>query len=1018
MNFKQTFRFVGLCLLIITCISTDFAFCDFSEYQNAGFEENQSNSLKTINESLKSCLLIRDLDKAAGFVNKLTDLIKNGNEDNPSLADSYYFIAIYYYEICSYKKALSYYSSCIALKEKRGEVDRIYMMSFYNQSLAYSQLGYFKKFELSALKSLEIGKKIYKESGRDMTAAYLSVGSAYLTINEYEKALVNLDSALQIAIKLPDSENSDILTRIYGNLGVCYSQLGDVSKARVYYEKTVMIYDKFMPVNTSDYVNTLSNLAVTLKSLGLRDECAKYYEKGISLTLADNLNTDYNLINNYAIFLSDSKKKEQGEKLLRTALEKAKTRVLTDERSYFEALSNYAGFLRENNIDLSKSLEDFEKCVEYVKANNQDVFLRTRVLRGYSTALEAAGQTGKALETIQLLLYNDDKQHGLENPLLVNLVPDVNTLRNLQIKYKILWDKYTKASEPSVLSAVAETSELIVSLIDKVRINISEEQSRLILGDKYREAYLDVIRDFNLLYSKTGDKKYLETAFEYSEKSKVAGLLASTRELKATQLHIPADIGNLERELQRQINLYDVRIADESSAVKPDKELISGLKENLLGAIRKRDSLITVFEKKYPDYYALKYNTKMVGFKEIPSLIGHDGSYLNYILSDSLLYTFIVNRKYQKLLVQHIDSTFIYDIKKFRNLLSIPSPTENAYGNFKEFQTLGFKLYKTLIEPVKSYLISDRVVISPDNFLSYLPFEAFPTGIDTNEGGIRYKELKYLMYDLDISYTYSATFMAEMAKKKSVAGNNLIAFAPDYPESIDIQSVMLSRQGNMGTLNDLPYARQEAEYVSGITGGKLYENKNAIESVYKTESGNYDIIHLAMHTLLNDKDPMRSTLIFSHAKDTEDGYLKTYEIYGIPLKAKMVVLSSCNTGIGMLYSGEGILSLARGFIYSGSLSVVMSMWEIEDKSGTEVVKMFYDNLEKGYSKSVSLKRARTAFLKDADQLRSHPYFWSSMVIYGNDSALYSNNKLKIAVLVISILLIVASVFYYLRRRYS
>jgi CHAT domain-containing protein len=223
----------------------------------------------------------------------------------------------------------------------------------------------------------------------------------------------------------------------------------------------------------------------------------------------------------------------------------------------------------------------------------------------------------------------------------------------------------------------------------------------------------------------------------------------------------------------------------------------------------------------------------------------------------------------------------------------------------------------------------------------------------------------------------------------------------------------------MGTLNDLPYARQEAEYVSGITGGKLFENRNAKESVFKNESGSYDIIHLAMHTLLNDKDPMRSMLIFSNSNDsTEDGYLKTYEIYGLPLKAKMVVLSSCNTGVGMLYSGEGILSLARGFIYSGSLSVVMSMWEIEDKSGTEVVKMFYDNLEKGYSKSVSLKRARLAFLKDADQLRSHPYFWSSMVIYGNDSALYNHNKLKISILALFFLIVTALSIYYYKRRNS
>ena len=116
------------------------------------------------------------------------------------------------------------------------------------------------------------------------------------------------------------------------------------------------------------------------------------------------------------------------------------------------------------------------------------------------------------------------------------------------------------------------------------------------------------------------------------------------------------------------------------------------------------------------------------------------------------------------------------------------------------------------------------------------------------------------------------------------------------------------------------------------------------------------------------------------------------------LKAKMVVLSSCNTGTGLLFSGEGILSLARGFIYSGSQSVVMSMWEIEDRSGTEIVEMFYKNLKKGYSKSDALKKARIAYLKNADQLRSHPYFWSSLVVYGNNAPLYYSRYLIIIVI--------------------
>jgi CHAT domain-containing protein len=275
------------------------------------------------------------------------------------------------------------------------------------------------------------------------------------------------------------------------------------------------------------------------------------------------------------------------------------------------------------------------------------------------------------------------------------------------------------------------------------------------------------------------------------------------------------------------------------------------------------------------------------------------------------------------------------------------------------------------------------------------------------------------MNDFDISYTYSATFMSESVKRDYGLGNKVIAFAPNYPEPINIQSVLMNRQAESGYLSDLPYARQEAEYVSDITGGKLFENADAKESVYKTESGKYDIIHLAMHTLLDDKDPMHSTLIFSPQNDSiDDGYLRTYEVYGIPLKAKMVVLSSCNTGAGLLYSGEGILSLARGFLYSGSQSVVVSMWEIEDRSGTEIVKMFYDNLKKGNSKSDALRQARLVYLKKADQLRSHPYFWSTLVIYGNNTPLYYSKQLILTVGTVVIFIVASLILYFWKRKYS
>ena len=96
----------------------------------------------------------------------------------------------------------------------------------------------------------------------------------------------------------------------------------------------------------------------------------------------------------------------------------------------------------------------------------------------------------------------------------------------------------------------------------------------------------------------------------------------------------------------------------------------------------------------------------------------------------------------------------------------------------------------------------------------------------------------------------------------------------------------------------------------------------------------------------------------------------------------------------------------------------MSMWEIEDKSGTEIVELFYKNLKKGYPKSVALRKARVTFLKNADLLRSHPYFWSAIVVYGNNTPLYNSNNRGITIIIIVTILLLSIGFYFRKRKYS
>jgi CHAT domain-containing protein len=116
--------------------------------------------------------------------------------------------------------------------------------------------------------------------------------------------------------------------------------------------------------------------------------------------------------------------------------------------------------------------------------------------------------------------------------------------------------------------------------------------------------------------------------------------------------------------------------------------------------------------------------------------------------------------------------------------------------------------------------------------------------------------------------------------------------------------------------------------------------------------------------------------------------LNTTDIYNLKLNAQLTVLSACNTGTGILKKGEGIMSLARGFLYAGCPSIIMSLWEVEDESGTQIMTSFYKNLKKGKTKDESLRLAKLEYLESVNSRKAHPHYWLGFVSIGDNSSLY------------------------------
>lgn len=975
--------------------------------------------LKNLNNILKEQLHKEDYFYARKILVEIERRIEEEKPDTSLLAESYYYTGVYYQLIKDYDNSIKYLNRTIELKEQLKMFDELYLKAMYNLGGTYSRLGNFETHKSITIKALEIGKKSYGIDNQGFISLYASLITAYIELKEFSRALELTETACRIAELNAETAAPGDIAFLYNNIGVLYNSTGDYTKSRIFLEKAEDYYKRSGNLSIDGQINLLLAMSNSLRNLREFQKAEQYYERGIEMAKQNFSLASYQLLCIHAKNLGKDGRLFEGESVMSNLLSNVIKKEDRNSQSYYEVLTFYADYLRLYHTDLERTLKMYKESLEYFDMHGGS-FLEYDAKLGYSLVFSEKKEYRKSLEILQTLLFPVDElkteNDEFKNPAVESINADKDILGILQTKYQILKKFYNEEQDQKLLEAISGTSELIIALLDRIRINISEEESRLLLGDRYRNSYIDVISDFYNLYKKTGNEIFFEKAFEYMEKSKIAGLLTATRELKATQFHIPENLANKERELQTEISLLNDRISGKSPVENITDELIRTWKDNLFKTTRRRDSLVTVFEKDYPDYYSIKYNTQVIKPLAVSEVAGQKTNYISYVVSDTGLYISIVNRKYQKLIFVPVDSVFFKKISQFRRLLSSPD-FNNAREGFNNYLETGFLLYKTLIIPVKEYLVSDRILISPDNLLSYVPFETLPVKSDSKKS-LSYKDIIYMMEEYDISYTYSATFLAENVNSSKIKGSEALVFAPDYSEPVDIHNLFQRRQQEGDVLLDLPYARAEAEYVFKTMGGKLLINGSAKESVFKSEAPDFDIIHLAMHTVLDDKDPMNSTLIFSpDSSEGNDRFLRTSEVYNIPLKARMVVLSSCNTGTGKLFSGEGILSLARGFIYSGSESVIMSMWEIEDRAGTDIVKLYYDYLRKGYSKSISLRKARIEFLKKADQLRSHPYFWSALVVYGDNSSLFIPFWLYF---LIPILFVIAgALFYYLRkRRYS
>jgi CHAT domain-containing protein len=358
--------------------------------------------------------------------------------------------------------------------------------------------------------------------------------------------------------------------------------------------------------------------------------------------------------------------------------------------------------------------------------------------------------------------------------------------------------------------------------------------------------------------------------------------------------------------------------------------------------------------------------------ENIPYHLNHFPDSYNYLDFDSVIYLFLIDNSNIRFYNIKVDSVFQNKLQEFISSFNYRSIADDFMGNYRQYARSSYYLFNALLPE-----LSEDMLIIPEGRLLFVPFEALLTEFPDTTVYPNYKELKYLLYKTDIHYDYVLRDYKKPEGRKSITA--------------------LSPEPNLEYFIKLTYSIKEVKNLWKYKSKRLTGKKAKLAAIY-----NGDILHISTHY-----NPLDYAIHFSD---------KTLNLDSLgELKKDLVVLSTCYSGFGKSYSGEGMFSAGRAFYLAGAESVIESLWLNNDNNSFNIFSEFYKQLYKGKSKSEALSIAKAENLKMCPYHASHPYFWSTIRVFGNNCPLqiYRNPNVYYSGILL-LIVIVIFLYYFLR----
>ncbi len=967
----RTLNKLDSCRIIFTQLKVNYPRHPFIYYGWGLLEEESGNIDVAMRYYGEACELksdfylaykkLADLARETGDADSIITALRKKKYTDLDIAHTFLGLGVLYNEIREYDSARVALENVIKRQADSWEAyyelaDVYYNMSDYNTCLsllaeAYRGSRQYPYYELegrilglkglalwnidqydNALDAFQEAISIFKQQDQQRyVGLYLgNTGLIYMYTWQYPQALDIFHQALDIHRKT-GFQVAEAMT--LNNIGLVYLNSSHYSRALEYFRSANSIFEETNYLRGTAIIQ--ANLGATYNELGEYDRALDHYLNALQIRrkAIPNKRDEGILLSNLGYLYHKLNDTKTAARILRQALT---SHYETGQLSYQGYTLNMLG-----NVALGQSQPDsarlfFQRALDIG---------RTRAI----PQLEWDALFGLA----KTCVYENDRE-GAKDYFF-------QSIRALESNWRSL--ELDELKEPYLGPRNAVYHQLLALLYQEYQINPKAElaaQSFHLAERTKARAFLDLLATANLTITSGIDSDLLQ------------------------------------RESALQRTLDSLQTARMEAFADPDSRRLKTLNRLWDQKRKQQENLTRLMKQRHRRYGELKYPEPLTLGQVRDRILDDNTVLLEYLVDDSVSYLWAVT-------TQSVLWVRVPGEKDLRDRIRVLIQSLKQPRLEKFSSRIGYALYQDLIASARPFIKSDcRVIISPDGVLHYLPFELLNTvpGDSTH----------FLVNDIATQYTPSASVLAHRYHPDPTRwSRDWLGMGDPLYTLQESMALYITGDGQLMTgpfpdttlsiftVNRLPFSEHEItriaeQFPRGRTEVRL--RQEATEAALKTELdlSQYKFLHLAGHGLILENQPSYSGLLLTiDSSAKEDGLLQMREIFNLDLNADLVVLSACQTGLGQLVRGEGMVGLSRAFMYAGAASLVVSLWPVSDESTTLFMTQFYANLlQDGASKAEALRHTKRSFLQHP--LYSSPYYWAPFILIGDGNRPMEGNR--------------------------